>query len=106
MDGLRRKLDLPQFKELLRNSREMQLSQIKIIHINFPEESRLISDWQGYQVPIVFDFSGTDSSIDSLLWMMIPSRTIHDAYMLPLNKKAAPITFFEGRPCILQGAMC
>jgi competence protein CoiA len=56
VDGLRRKRDLPQFEELIKDSRVLQFPKLEMVHLNVPEESRLISDWQGYQVPVFLDF--------------------------------------------------
>lgn len=84
VDGLRRKNDLKQFTETLRDHGH-QVSQGPLIHGIFPSFSRLVDDWLSSRSPVFLDF-GKDTELHEL-WLLIPSNSDSKAYVSLVGKE-------------------
>lgn len=84
IDGLRRKTDRSQFQKIIDESSKAPLGNVNIRKINFPEESRLLREWLGSEVPVFFDFHNLDQS---RLWFLLPLRIKGEVYLTSFSRE-------------------
>jgi hypothetical protein len=84
IDGLRRETDKIQFQKILEESSQAPVRNVNIRQINFPEQSRLLKEWQNCGVPVFFDF---DELNKSRLWLLLPLNIQKEAYLYPIYRE-------------------
>ena len=92
VDGLRRKRDLKQFVEAVRNG--TQLSESPLIVTVHRSGSRLVEEWSTSPAPVFFDFGG--SIQPNGLWLLIPLGLGHTAYFALVGKENFVIWHRQG----------
>jgi len=86
VDGNRRKTDKKQFKKVIEESDALN-KESTILRVCFPEECRLIKEWQDKNALVFFDFQETTESNQSRLWFLFPEITTSEAYLSYLSKQ-------------------
>lgn len=85
VDGMRRERDKLQFQNILNKSTNVKWGNINVYRIDFPKESRLLSEWFNSSVPVFFDFQELRDLQHSILWLLIPILSNNIAYLLPFS---------------------
>lgn len=80
VNGTRRKTDLVQFNEALRESKRAPVGNVDIRQINYPEETRLLREWNNSGVPVFFDF---EEYKIGRIWLLLPNISKDKAYLIP-----------------------
>lgn len=95
VDGLRRKNDLKQFTEAVRDERWVfqELLVVTLRHY----DCRIVDEWSTSRVPVFFDFGEEIFDFDEKfqphgLWLLIPMGLNHIAYLTLVDKE-----YFIGR---------
>lgn len=83
VDGLRRKNDLKQFIEVVKNGHQV-FKELAIISIP-PSGCRLVKEWTSSRAPIFFDFG--DQLLPGKLWLLIPMGPKHATYVIRARKE-------------------
>jgi competence protein CoiA len=86
VDGTRRKTDKIQFKKAIEESAAL-INEPLILRILFPEECRLLKEWQDSNALVFFDFQETTETNQSMLWFLFPKITTTEAYLSPFSKQ-------------------
>jgi len=87
VDGTRLKTSKPQFEKALNESTPAYGSPPSVFRIFFPEESRLLRDWQDSNALVFFDFQGREDNLKSMLWFMFPEIISNEAYVSPFSRQ-------------------
>jgi hypothetical protein len=86
VDGLRRKRDRLQFRQVLNESTRLSMEPL-MLRVRFPEECRLLKDWLGCSAPVFFDFQEIDNSKKSILWCLLPRSSNSGTTIIVFPKK-------------------
>lgn len=81
VNGARRGTDKKQIDKAVIVSRTLP-AEIPIYKVYFPEEYRLLNEWQNSDVPVFFDFQDVDDVDELMLWLLIPQISAGIAYIL------------------------
>lgn len=87
INGIRRERDKKQFHNILKESTKIKWGRVIIYRTAFPEESKLINEWQGNNVPVFFDFQESSNLQQSRLWLLIPFYNKKVSYLLAFSSK-------------------
>ena len=82
VDGARRKTDEKQFQKILSESTRLP-TQIPILQVHFPDECRLLKEWQDNNALVFFDFQEMGNTEQPMLWFLFPKMPSGDTYMFP-----------------------
>jgi hypothetical protein len=85
VNGLRRSTDLPQFKKVLSESTAVDSNRL-IWRVIFPDECRLLKEWQDSNALVFFDFQEAKELDPSMLWFLFPTITTRVAYLSWLSR--------------------
>lgn len=87
VDGTRRKRDVPQFNQCLNESLVIANNPPFFIRrINFPEECKLIEEWQESNALVFFDFQTEKEEKESMLWFLFSEIIKGEAYVSTFPK--------------------
>jgi len=86
VDGTRRKNDLKQFSTWVSTRTQVSPKNL-IFKVSFPEECRLINEWEDDNALVFLDFNQTTQDGDSFLWLIFPTITKGTAYVACFPKK-------------------
>jgi competence CoiA-like predicted nuclease len=85
VDGTRRKTDKSQFQRILdENTTVIREPLIKRVH--FPDECRLLKEWNDSNALVFFDFQEAKDSEQSMLWFLFPKISSGDTYLSPFSQ--------------------
>jgi competence protein CoiA len=85
VDGTRRKTDKKQFHEMLNESTRLP-TVIPIFQVYFPEECRLLKEWQDSNALVFFDFQEVKGVEQSMLWFLFPKISLGGTYLIPFSR--------------------
>ena len=80
VNGLRRKTDVTQFERALEESTVISNNPL-IREVYFPDECRLLKEWDNDNSLVFFDFQEVDSTKQYDLWFMYPKTLKNKAYI-------------------------
>jgi hypothetical protein len=80
VDGLRRQNDWTKLIDVINKGVEFDTGLFNYIYTEYPEDSRILTDWINTGVPVLFDF-GEDA-----LFLQLPTNTNNFAYLVPFVK--------------------
>ncbi len=83
IDGRRLNRNIIQFQKLLNNSIRLKYGDITIYGI--PNDSKLLREWSGLNVPVFFDFQESSNIQNSRLWLIIPAKSKNTVYVVPFS---------------------
>jgi len=86
VNGLRRKRDRLQFRQVLNESTPLSMNP-HMLRARFPEECRLLKDWLGCSAPVFFDFKEIDNSKKSILWCLLPKSSNSGTIIIVFTKE-------------------
>jgi len=86
VDGTRRKTDMKQFLSWISTGAQVSPKN-PIFKASFPEECRLLKEWEDSNALVFFDFGQAAKEGDSLLWLVFPKITNGIAYVAYFSKK-------------------
>ena len=86
VDGKRRKTDMKQFSNWMSTGTQVSPKN-KIFKIAFPEECRLLREWEDDNALVFLDFNQITKEGDSLLWLIFPKIANGIAYVSWFSKK-------------------
>ncbi|MFA6902886.1 MAG: competence protein CoiA family protein [Gallionellaceae bacterium] len=85
VDGARRKKDKSQFQRILDESTTV-IREPLIKQVHFPDECRLLREWNDSNALVFFDFEEEKDSEQSRLWFLFPKISSGDAYLSPFSR--------------------
>lgn len=86
VDGTRRKTDMKQFSTWISTGTKVSPKN-PIFKVLYPEECRLIKEWEDDNALVFLDFNQTTQDGDSLLWLVFPKITKGTTYVSYFSKK-------------------
>lgn len=87
VDGTRRKTDKPQFEKIINESVAAKKEFSILRRLHFPEECRLLREWQDTNALVFFDFQETSDFSQSRLWFLLPQIVAYEAYILAFSRQ-------------------
>lgn len=85
VDGARRKTDISQFQKAITESTAVS-TKIPILRVRFPEECRLLKEWQDSKALVFYDFQESLETKGSMLWFLFPKLSTSAAYISPFSR--------------------
>jgi len=86
VDGTRRKTDAPQFEKAIQES-SVICEKPLVRRVHFPEECRLLKEWDSGNSLIFFDFQEAQSTRQIMLWFLYPKISNNETYISPFPRK-------------------
>ena len=81
VNGLRRPTDKPQFQKAIKESTVVSTKPL-IRLVDFPEECRLLKEWNDSNALVFFDFQEAKELKDPFLWFLLPKISNSEAYLM------------------------
>ncbi|HAF43827.1 MAG TPA: hypothetical protein DCK83_02505 [Gallionellaceae bacterium] len=85
VDGMRRKTDKKQFQKIVGESTRLP-TDIPIIQAHFPDECRLLKEWQKSDALVFFDFQDAKDAEQPMLWFLFPATPTEDVFLSPFSR--------------------
>lgn len=86
VDGLRRETDRKQFLKVLKEN-TVRFQKLPILRVSFPDECRLLKEWQDTSSLVFFDFHEDKELAQSGLWLLLPSISSREAYLATFSRE-------------------
>lgn len=80
VDGLRRKTDVKQFRTWVETGSRVSPSN-PLFKVHFPEECRLVREWESNSTLTFFDFNQQTQDGDNLIWLLFPRIFDNTSYV-------------------------
>ncbi len=87
VDGTRLKTSKMQFEKVLKESTPAYGNPPSVFRVSFPEECRLLREWQDANALVFFDFQGAEEEYLPMLWFLFPEITANYAYVSPFSRQ-------------------
>lgn len=81
IDGVRRNRDKKQLDKTIEHAYSFETNNFLFYKINFPEFSRLLTEWLNCGKPVFLDFN------EDLMQLVLPIRTKNEVYMTPIDRE-------------------
>ncbi len=85
VDGTRRKTDISQFEKAIEESTVICEKPL-VRRVHFPEECRLLKEWDSSNSLIFFDFQEVNSTKQIMLWFLYPKISNSEVYISPFPR--------------------
>jgi len=85
VDGTRRKTDVPQFQKAIEESTVI-CEEPLVRQVHFPEECRLLKEWDNSNSLVFFDFQEANSTKQYTLWFLYPKISTSETYISPFPR--------------------
>ena len=85
VDGARRKTDKTQFQRILNESTTVTKETL-IRRVYFPDECRLLNEWNGSNALVFFDFAEDKDLEQSNFWFLLPRTSSDYFYLYPFSR--------------------
>jgi len=85
LDGTRRKTDISQFKKAIEESTVI-CEEPLVRRVHFPEECRLLKEWDNSNSFIFFDFQEVNSTKQIMLWFLYPKISTSETFISPFPR--------------------
>lgn len=85
VDGTRRKNDFKQFRKLVSSGRKIGIHN-PIYKVTFPDECRIISEWENEKYYTLLDFNEKFEQIGCVLWLVFPLINKGEIYVKMIQK--------------------
>ena len=85
VDGTRRKTDISQFKKAIEESTVI-CEEPLVRRVLFPEECRLLKEWDNSNSLIFFDFQEVNSTKQIMLWFLYPKISTSETFISPFPR--------------------
>lgn len=87
VNGLRRKTDVPQFNKVLQEESIIISKEPLIREVHFPDECRLLREWESDNSFVFFDFQEVNSTEQYMLWFLYPKIFDDKSYISPFPRQ-------------------
>ena len=85
VNGARRQTDRSQFQRKLEESTNV-IDGLLIKRVHFPEECRLLKEWNDSNALVFFDFQEATDTEQSDFWFLLPKVSSSDTYLSPFSR--------------------